>query len=362
MKSTELQSKSPNIQLVACAKNEAAYLPEWIFYHLDIGFSSIKIYINNTDDNSLDVLNKIIKYYPEVSYVVADELISNPPQEYKERTNDNFYNTNKIQAVIYTDALCHVKNQAIDYMAFLDIDEFFLPKKPLHEIFSADISNELPKRFKWLLLSGDKEEFCTLATCTKGYIDPSFKSVVPNRNIEVRAEDPHRFSIQGDIGPISTDALVLHRVLRSKKEYLYLLSNSTSDENNKLANGFKKNRRGWTDTGINLKKYNVQFGENHEEKFLKFIVDCDISADIKIAREEVLNKYRLTLESLNLIKQQNIDLTRCLGGSGSSHIELFKTVMFSFFWGVIRKLSPRLVLSHETIKDALLSTIKRKHN
>ncbi|MFT6835562.1 MAG: hypothetical protein ACJA0H_001602 [Francisellaceae bacterium] len=353
-----LQSKAHNIQLVGCAKNEAAYLPEWIFYHLDIGFSSIKIYVNNTDDNSLDVLDKIIKHYPEVSYVVADSLISTPPQEYKEKTNNNFYNTNKVQAVVYTDALCRRNYQSIEYIAFLDIDEFFLPQKPLNEIFPTDNSNEHSKRFKWLLLSGDTEEFCTLAKCTKGYIDQSFKSVVPNRDVEIRAEDPHRFSINGDIGSISNDAVVLHRVLRSQKEYLYLLSRSTSNERNKLANGFKKNRRGWTDKGQCVKKYKDLFCDNeYERSFLEFIEQCDISPDLNAAKEVILKKHKLIVENINTIKQQNLDLTRSLGGIGVSHIDLFKTGAFSLFWALIRLLSPRLILSHETIKDAL---IKRK--
>jgi hypothetical protein len=32
--------------------------------------------------------------------------------------------------------------------------------------------------------------------------------------------------------------------------------------------------------------------------------------------------------------------------------------MFSLFWKIVRTLSPRLVLSHETIKDALFSRIR----
>jgi hypothetical protein len=67
MSSEELKSKTPNIHLTGCAKNEAAYLPEWIFHHLNIGFNSIKVYVNNTDDNSIEVLNKIIKHHPQVS-------------------------------------------------------------------------------------------------------------------------------------------------------------------------------------------------------------------------------------------------------------------------------------------------------
>lgn len=40
------------IKLVAIAKDEAAYLPEWIFHHLYFGFDQIDIYVNNTSDNT----------------------------------------------------------------------------------------------------------------------------------------------------------------------------------------------------------------------------------------------------------------------------------------------------------------------
>jgi hypothetical protein len=365
MNSEELKSKTPNIHLIGCAKNEAAYIPEWIFHHLDIGFSSIKIYVNDTDDNSIEVLNKIIKHHPQVSYCVADELISQPPEEYEAKTNSNFYNTNKVQSIIYTDALCTTEKQTTEYIAFLDVDEFFLPQKPLNEIFSLDIKNELPKRFHWLLLSGDKYEFSSLAKCSKGYIDSSFKSIVPNRNVEIRAEDPHRFSINGDIGAICNDAVVLHRVLRSQKEYLCLLAKSTSNDKNRLTNGFKRNRRGWTTRGKVINKYMAQLNANsYEQNFSKFIELCGISADLKIARNGILNKHTLIVDNLASMNQQNIDLTRSLLGSGVEHIDVSKTVMFSLFWKTLGMLSPRMVLSHETIKDALLSKIRgnKKHN
>lgn len=363
MNKTVSQNERPSIGLVGCAKNEAAYLPEWIFYHLGIGFESIKIYINNTDDNSIDVLDKIIEHYPQVSYVIADDLIQNPPEDFKEKTNINFFDTNKVQAVVYTDALCELKEQEVDHIAFLDIDEFFIPQKPLNQIFSSESAEQFPKRFQWVLLSGDKKEFCTLDQCSKGFIDSSFKSVVPNHNNEIRAEDPHRFSINGDIGKISSDALVLHRVLRSQKEYLYLLSRSTSNQKNQLTNGFKRNRRGWTSRGDDILKYTKSLHSgDYQKKLSAFISLCNISEDLSKAKSRILNQHEVIHDTLKQLQLQNIELTRSLGGSGVSHVNFFKTLASSLFWGLIRALSPRLVLSHETIKEALTFKKNKKHN
>ena len=46
------------IKLVAIAKNEAAYLPQWIHHHFSIGFNEIEIFINDTTDNSLAICEK----------------------------------------------------------------------------------------------------------------------------------------------------------------------------------------------------------------------------------------------------------------------------------------------------------------
>ena len=54
------------VKLAAIARDEAAYLPEWIFHHLEFGFDEIEIYINNTTDNSLAVLANIKRNHPVV--------------------------------------------------------------------------------------------------------------------------------------------------------------------------------------------------------------------------------------------------------------------------------------------------------
>ena len=48
-----------SLKLVAIAKDEAPYLPIWIFHHLHIGITSIDIYLNNIEDNSYEIVQKI---------------------------------------------------------------------------------------------------------------------------------------------------------------------------------------------------------------------------------------------------------------------------------------------------------------
>ena len=59
-------------KIVAVAKDEGAYLAEWVHHHLFLGFDAIDIYINRTSDNSLEILHKISEKYPQVNYFTAD--------------------------------------------------------------------------------------------------------------------------------------------------------------------------------------------------------------------------------------------------------------------------------------------------
>ena len=49
-------SSDSKIKLVAIAKNEAAYLAEWIFHHLYLGVDEIEIHFNRCSDNTLDYI------------------------------------------------------------------------------------------------------------------------------------------------------------------------------------------------------------------------------------------------------------------------------------------------------------------
>jgi len=98
------------VKLVAVAKDEAAYLPEWIFHHLTIGFDEIDIHVNNTTDNTWELQNKL-KALPQVNFIDADPIFSGGyvfPQE-----------------EVYEQALLSARAEGFTHMMFLDIDEFW---------------------------------------------------------------------------------------------------------------------------------------------------------------------------------------------------------------------------------------------
>lgn len=95
------------VTLGAIAKNEGRYLPEWIAYHLAIGFDRIVVYSNDTEDNQNEVLEAISKRDPRVRWINWPSI---PDASAQNRA--------------YSDLL---RWCGTPWVAFLDIDEFAVP-------------------------------------------------------------------------------------------------------------------------------------------------------------------------------------------------------------------------------------------
>jgi hypothetical protein len=349
-----LNKDIPKIILVGCAKNEACYLPEWIFYHLSLGFSAVHIYINNTDDASVKLLDKIAAKFP-VSYTIADKLIESPPSDYIEKTNQEFFTSNRVQSVCYIDAYNRF-DSGFDHIAFFDIDEFFYPLTALKDLFLQTTHNTVNiKRFGWFNLAGDKHSFLNLDETALGAYDVFFKSIVPTGVSNLKIENEHTASIGGNTGELDPSAIILHRVLRSKEEYLVLLARSTPQKTDLLVNGFKQNRRGWTSRASDRYPRDVDIFDNYKTRFKSFIKACDIEDELELSKQKLLDKYKTIKISIEMMKQQNTELVRSLNGLPINHVSLFKTFSHTIIWGGIKILFPNLILNHIGIKEYFLS-------
>lgn len=87
------------------AKNEEAYLIEWVAYHRLIGFDNILIYENKSTDNSAKILAGMEKY--NLIKLIGWRLGA----------------TESPQITAYTDA---IKNCKTDWIFFIDADEFLV--------------------------------------------------------------------------------------------------------------------------------------------------------------------------------------------------------------------------------------------
>ncbi len=107
---TQEEPKTDKVLLCAIAKNEAAYLVEWIAYHkFIVGFDEVLIYENDSTDNSRLILEKLdklgicqYKLWPRSQGIVP-------------------------QRSAYNDAI-QTYNQSYQWVCFLDLDEFLVLK------------------------------------------------------------------------------------------------------------------------------------------------------------------------------------------------------------------------------------------
>lgn len=222
----------PTVKIIAIARDECAYLAEWIFHHLYKGFAEIEILINKTQDKSCELVNEIAQHYPQVSYTLTDFMQWVPGKAYQ-----------KFQQIAYAMTVEKTQNSdsSISHIMFLDIDEFWV-----HEDYDIGISDYLcdvgadrPIAFCWLNEVASPEPFTMIKPTTYGTPTTMVKSVFPlNCGIKkVRVHQPllksgkyifadgSRFEESPHQSESSTrsvlkPAYVLHRLYRSELEYV----------------------------------------------------------------------------------------------------------------------------------------------
>jgi len=102
-----LYIKKYKLSLCGIFKNEAPFLKEWIDYHRLVGVEHFYLYNNNSSDNFNDIL------FPYIQEGIVT-LIEWPYNQAQIEAYKNFYD--------------EYRNET-QWVSFLDIDEFIVPKK-----------------------------------------------------------------------------------------------------------------------------------------------------------------------------------------------------------------------------------------
>lgn len=110
-------SDEARVKLCAIAKNEGAYLADWIHHHLYFGFDAIEVWVNGTTDPSMRILRRIGRELPHVSARRVDRLMDEC-----ESTGQMF------QQVAYTRMARKCRREGFTHVAFLDLDEYWMPR------------------------------------------------------------------------------------------------------------------------------------------------------------------------------------------------------------------------------------------
>ena len=295
--------------VICIASDEAPYIHDFIHHYLYLGFANIFIGLNNCQDNTLSILEKIGKYYPQVHVLDVDTTI----RDFKQW---GCYHR------IFNYA---IQNSDSEYCLFVDIDEFWLA-----DPFPKDINSFLEENkpfdvysFYWVLAHSNqmfarpldvnttysksnwvKSLFsysCPLSRI--GVHGPIVDTLTPNKillingspntatsltihGLEVLGLNDHPYIINSD-----NRAWVIHAINRSEVEYAFrLFKVHANDDKGQVY--FKTNRYGWDDPKLVdgkdcsylCKAIPEEAASEYHQSLHAFILKCEIENELKAAR------------------------------------------------------------------------------
>lgn len=308
----------PRVKLVAIAKDEAAYIPEWVFHHFYFGVDSIDIYINRIMDNTVRVLDSLKKIYPKLNYFSADWVDSMPAEV-----------SSRIQYVCYGLALGKARqDQDCDYILYLDIDEFFAS-----EDFSAKIPELLLQLeqpdcvcFQWFNETGSDSEFSAINKTIRGHRHSLVKSIVkvdadiarvsfhtPRlKSGKILLADGEEFKADGKRLSVLNKKLnkqrshfIIHRLFRSRMEYCAALVKGNAERYTSI----KTNRNGYNSYPDDA-SYEITFAEKAFKPYTKelkaLMANKKLAAEVKNARTFISARAKNTMRAALNTRLSNI--------------------------------------------------------
>jgi hypothetical protein len=311
-------TQRPKVKLIAVAKDEAAYLPEWIHHHLYLGFDAIDIYINRSSDNSWAMLSRLKESIPQLAFYSAD-WIDSCPAEVKRN----------LQYVVYAKAFEENRlSGGFDYIMFLDIDEFWTPQNLQLTIQDSIIANDYPASlsFSWINEHGSEQAFSLLQATTTGQMSPLVKSAIslkaelremslhlPHLNTEPNLlvdgdnfipDAVNREYLHNDLQHLRS-VMIIHRMFRSPLEYVSLLSRGRPSDALPLKlnrGGYNKSAGSHVTYSLNQEAYNAYSGS-----FEQFIIKTMVSALLLEAQTFVKDRYQTTIGAVALMSADYYD-------------------------------------------------------
>lgn len=359
-------SNNLKVKLVAIAKDEAAYIPEWVHHHLFVGFDEIEIFINRTTDNSEQVLNAIHKQYPNVTWDYADWIDSCPVEAHKH-----------IQFITYANAKYQCQKEGgYSHIFFLDIDEFLILdglSSSIQDVITRFPANT-PVAFEWLNdCTPEAKRFSSLPQKLDGNLSPLVKTLLPidtkvkefrhhlplfEEQVDTQLADGVKFKSQVKVQQAldSTvnslkSSFIYHRAHRSQYEYISLLYRGRPGD----TFAYKSNRRGYP----KLTKKSCHFDLNesyyakYQTSFIKFINSIEVDLLLEDAMKFVCARYESSIENIktHLIIDYPLMMRLFSGVTDKRAVEAFKQHRLSLIKAEPRNIDLLIRLSGEAQKQ-----------
>ena len=319
----------PKIKLIAIAKDEAAYLPEWIFHHLYFGFDEIEILVNRTSDNTIRLLSAIREQTPRVQFQTIDWIDLTAPN---------------ISAHIQHIAYAYGYNQSKrdnTHIMFLDIDEFWVPLNFRDSIGAcvAKLSDASAIYFEWCTEGGTDRPFSYLQRAHAYKLSRLGKSLIrtsstvqridihkpllgPNEHVVLangatytgsESEGLNHQFVSRDKSSIK-EYIVVHRMSRSEMEYFSMVYNGTPEEQGSFklnrATGYEK-----VGSGFTTLEFETSAWARYESSREEFLASTLIQETISESQQFITDRFQRAVAALpNALKTHGESLEKVIQG------------------------------------------------
>ena len=304
------------IKLVAIARDEAAYLSEWVYHHLYFGFDAIDIYTNNISDNTRELIGLISKKH-NVSDINADFIL---------RCSEKGF-----QRIAYGIALEKAKLDGFTHVMFLDIDEFWTPLdfKTSIKDFLVDLKDPDIVSFPWAL-KVDTASFSDPFEKNNRYVPAKLVKTIFKTNVNVNVLRIHNVvsrhsksilpdgSVLAEYGEHVNEtkefykqlpvAFISHRLCRSQMEFVSMLGKGVADTTKSMGT-LKSNRPPFIKPKSNDIFYLIE--DNKYSKYIsgfnKFVDDSLLEALIIVAQRFVEKQYFEVIARFEYLNESEVE-------------------------------------------------------
>ncbi|WP_201578130.1 tetratricopeptide repeat protein [Psychrobacter immobilis] len=331
------ESNKIKVKLFAIAKDEAAYIPQWIYHHLSFGFDAVEIWINRTTDNSEKICKKISQTENNFFYRVVDDLY-----DQCEELNLKFQYT--AYDLVFRKELREAK---YTHIMFLDLDELWMSrdfettirsfisnsndidtasfpwfydqpnynKKPFDTYISETLAGKFHNVVKSLVRVSDrvislrchnaitKRNSLQILQDQSKFSEDNWWLVNNNYNFNItpyynsfkHAKEILSFAKLKEMEDAGVDFFVYHQINKSQIEYISSLYRGNEFQEK---DSLKENRFGYVPfekpQTLNINKERVS---SYKSNYKLFVFDHGIGNEIKAAQQFVLNRFN-RVESL----------------------------------------------------------------
>lgn len=292
------------IRIAAIAKDEGAYLAQWIFHHFHFGFDSIDIYINQTTDNSQEICSKLSRNF-NVRVQDGDALVRSHGANFQKAAYEHAYEM--------------ALKEEVSHLLFIDIDEFWTPldfTTTVHEHLENHENSDV-LCYEWGVPANDNISFSSPFSTNQKILKNYHLKCLFNTKINIKeigihnvvsetakyvladGTTPHFDSaskatirIKDTTGPMK-DVFILHRLSRSEIEYVSLLGKGRPSTKNKL----KNNRWGFIDSNSGL-SFDIphKILDKYNKDFQDLLNVLDLERDINESIWFVLERFKKVID------------------------------------------------------------------